>query len=184
MYKKCVGKVHIGKSTIECSGKGVYWYGPTLRSGAILERYEGEVLSAKEIELRYPGDTLAEYAIEDKKRGVFVDAVDSRKSNWVRYTNHAAKDSANLYMNDDLRLVALCDIECGDELFWNYGEDYWKDAPSFLPNRKKAKEQKRKLQKRYEMEMKMEQELLKGARHGGSDKDGRSDGHLGATITI
>ena len=72
----------------------------------------------------------------DAEPGIFVDAEDPWRSNWARFINHCPETDreCNLRcrslasdMNGKPRVwfVATRDIEVGEELLYDYGDDYW-----------------------------------------------------------
>jgi hypothetical protein len=68
---------------------------------------------------------------------IYVDAEDEYKSLWTRFLNHASPPLNNCYpksvhesYNGEPRVwfVASRDIEVGEELCFDYGDDYWLDG--------------------------------------------------------
>ena len=67
-------------------------------------------------------------------RVLYVDAEDGTRSNWCRFINHAPEPECNLrcrslaadmHGNPRIWFVALRDIEAGEELLYDYGDNYW-----------------------------------------------------------
>lgn len=65
---------------------------------------------------------------------IFVDAEDEYHSLWTRFLNHASPPAANvnpksLYQGMDGKprvwFVSIRDIEVGEEICFDYGDDYW-----------------------------------------------------------
>ena len=65
---------------------------------------------------------------------IFVDAEDEYRSLWTRFLNHASPPAANvnpksLYQGMDgnprVWFVSIRDIEIGEEICFDYGDDYW-----------------------------------------------------------
>ncbi len=65
---------------------------------------------------------------------IFVDAEDEYHSLWTRFLNHASPPAANvnpksLYQGMDgnprVWFVSIRDIEVGEEICFDYGDDYW-----------------------------------------------------------
>ena len=65
---------------------------------------------------------------------IFIDAEDPWRSNWCRFINHAPEPECNLrcrslaadmHGNPRIWFVALRDIEAGEELLYDYGDNYW-----------------------------------------------------------
>ena len=70
--------------------------------------------------------------------GIVVDAFDPHHSNWTRYCNHAAHGSrhcnAELVRRGERFIVmATSDILIGDEILFDYGDDYWRTR-DLIPN--------------------------------------------------
>ena len=106
-----------------------------IKKNSIVGRYTGDVLTAKELALRYPpvNGTISEnsYLFELVENARFIDAADpdSPNVNWTRYINHSS-DSPNLEIElnpsqDLVWFTALRDIEVGEEFVFDYGERYW-----------------------------------------------------------
>lgn len=75
----------------------------------------------------------------DMGGNVFIDGEDGDVSSWCRFANHASPHdenacnvevcrSTNAKDEDTLYLWALRDIEVGEELCYDYGEDYWEEG--------------------------------------------------------
>lgn len=76
------------------------------------------------------------YGIDIPKESsqIFVDAEDEYQSLWTRFLNHASPPAANvnpksLYQGMDgnprVWFVSIRDIEIGEEICFDYGDDYW-----------------------------------------------------------
>ena len=72
--------------------------------------------------------------VPNKKEQIFVDAEDEYHSLWTRFLNHASPPAANvnpksLYQGMDGKprvwFVSIRDIEVGEEICFDYGDDYW-----------------------------------------------------------
>lgn len=72
--------------------------------------------------------------IPNQASQIFVDAEDEYHSLWTRFLNHASPPAANvnpksLYQGMDgnprVWFVSIRDIEIGDEICFDYGDDYW-----------------------------------------------------------
>lgn len=113
--------------------------------------YVGERLSQRDVDVRYrpqsSADTAADTAWRQsrERRGVgctgrflfkiadhlFVDSEDPSFATWTRYLNHGEPNLRvkSLEKGYDGKprvwFVATCDIAPGEELLWDYGEDYW-----------------------------------------------------------
>ena len=94
------------------------------------------------------GTYLYGIAIPDPRHGVgkpkghiFVDAEDEYCSLWTRFINHASPPNDNLKPqslhvgwdgNPRVWFTAKRDIEAGEELTFNYGEDYWLESDNVV----------------------------------------------------
>ena len=94
------------------------------------------------------GTYLYGIAIPDPRHGVgkpkghiFVDAEDEHCSLWTRFINHASPPNDNLKPqslhvgwdgNPRVWFTAKRDIEAGEELTFNYGEDYWLEGDNVV----------------------------------------------------
>jgi len=120
-----------------------------LAGGTYLFDYGGELLEQNEYDERYPkplpgqggggGGKSADYAVGIARpdgSSVYVDAADPAASNLARFMNHAEDGngepgSANCAAwtlwepSPRVLLFAARDIEEGEELVWDYGEQYW-----------------------------------------------------------
>ncbi|KAJ1636502.1 hypothetical protein T492DRAFT_958411 [Pavlovales sp. CCMP2436] len=142
-------------------GKGMGAFAARARgAGELVGDYVGEIMSAREKDARYLG--LGEVAEADRawiesrrQRGVtvsgayilgvggdiFVDAEDPQHSNWCRYLNH--DNAPNIALKTLPRglggkprawFVTLRAVQAGEELVFDYGDDYWHDsAPGSSP---------------------------------------------------
>ncbi len=114
-------------------GKGVFAK-KTIRKNRRLCVYKGHLLTPSQHDDRY-GEKLAAYSMMigpfgDSKTAVFVDASEEWDDplHWSRYVNdpRGTGNEANIRFESDGSLVAICDIEAGDELLVRYGDVYWK----------------------------------------------------------
>jgi hypothetical protein len=100
----------------------------------IIGKYEGEILTKKELDKRYDYkikkgkkfekvETTAPYTIE-RDDGKFIDG--ACKRNFIAYANdpHGTKLKTNAKLLNDT-LVATRNIWQGDEILWSYGKSYW-----------------------------------------------------------
>jgi hypothetical protein len=61
-------------------------------------------------------------------RATFKKVVDgTRGGNWTRFINDGkiSKCRVNVYIANEMDIIASCRIDVGDELFMSYGKDYW-----------------------------------------------------------
>lgn len=115
------------QSEIPGAGLGLFTL-DDIPKGFIFMTYGGEVLTKNQIEERYPGDTLAKYAIKVHSNK-YLDA--ARLPNvWSRYINALTDPSfcnAEFVTNtetDDVEIIAVKKIKAGDEIYVYYGEEY------------------------------------------------------------
>lgn len=134
------------------AGRGVFAL-RRMRVGETLGRYAGEWLTPEELDRRYGGaEALAPYALtltclsaldcgmhsDGWARGrrarqrhtphqVIVDAADARQSNWTRYVNDGPRSGlrANVAFTCDGHLLVVQPIDAGEELYVDYGPEYW-----------------------------------------------------------
>jgi len=144
--------VKVAPSRLENAGKGVFAV-RNFKKGEFITPYDGEILSKRELDKRYPGEeTVASYTLRYKMRNRFIDSAcersvgaifnmhPERKRNnvhlvtaksWARKKRNRSLTSA---LNNHIpvkhrkswRLIAVASkrIESGDELYADYGEDY------------------------------------------------------------
>ena len=113
----------IRTSTIEGAGMGLF------ARHAISEKdtigyYTGEVITEKEF--HDPNRPFSAYVMWVTKDHILVG--EGPKANYTRYINHNDEPNAFLVVSSrwkTARFQALRDIEPGEEIFFNYGDDYW-----------------------------------------------------------
>ena len=99
-------------------------------SGTYLFDYEGECLSETEMFARYP-DAKGRY-IACIGEAAYIDGADEEKSGLARWINHSQR-RANVRwrkqrfgpVSPAMHFYALRDIAEGEELFFDYGDEYW-----------------------------------------------------------
>jgi hypothetical protein len=143
--------VEVRDSTIPFAGKGLFAI-KTFKVGDNICPYTGEVLTKEDLDRIY-GPRLAVYALSVTK-DYFIDAVDPNKSSLARYANdYRGSDDVNspnarLTGNANsktARIEAAKTIHPGEEIFLNYGDEYWTSSDG-MKIIKKMREQ-RKLRK-------------------------------------
>eukprot|EP00455_Lapot_gusevi_P038328 TRINITY_DN4294_c0_g1_i9.p1 TRINITY_DN4294_c0_g1~~TRINITY_DN4294_c0_g1_i9.p1 ORF type:complete len:174 (-),score=55.42 TRINITY_DN4294_c0_g1_i9:455-919(-) len=111
-------------SLIEGAGMGLF-AGMDLPADTIVMYYEGVVLSEEQYERLAAADDT-EYVLYIWNRGVYVDGKDPNTSQFkTRFLNHSCAPKANLKWGDDGALVTLRPIKKGEEMYVDYGSDYW-----------------------------------------------------------
>ena len=127
-HSKLVYGVKTAPSTIPGGGKGLF----ATRDFAKGERicpYGGALLTAREIDDRYPGDTLAPYAVKvfhDAYRDAACDRGIGSMANGMRWKRDC---NAELFATKGkvLWLRAIRAIRTGDEILNHYQSDYFAD---------------------------------------------------------
>ena len=103
----------------------------------VVARYSGQLYSLPEFEQALVEETTTgDYAFGLSVAGIpgwIIDGENPETSSWSRYVNHSLRrQNCHAFPgNGFIYLEAIQDIAAGDELFFNYGDDYWEDrAPS------------------------------------------------------
>ncbi len=89
--------------------------------------YTGEVISEKEF--YDPERPFSAYVMWVCRTHIIVG--EGPKANYTRYINHSDEPNAFLIVSSrwkTARFEALREIEAGEEIFFNYGDDYWETA--------------------------------------------------------
>lgn len=133
--------LEIKKSSIPDSGLGV-WAKEGIARGTALGRYSGIAMNKEALDALY-GDRLAEYALTVTcSRGVdcgfdffggklhtpHTISIDAKShGNWASRINDGPHSgfSANVAFGDDGTVYVTKNIKTGEELFADYGSDYW-----------------------------------------------------------
>lgn len=130
----------VKKSTIPGAGQGLFTAKRFDANSRMIE-YKGEKLTKKELDRRYPGDTVADYTIQVNRKW-FVDARNSPTSSIARYANDARKNRTRQTNNAKLvrhrigkgatsaRDKVFIDAKSNPipkdkEVLVNYHENYW-----------------------------------------------------------
>lgn len=129
-HKLIEKSVVLRPSSITGAGNGVYTL-KDINRGDDLGYYIGEVLTENEFENRYAKDGYGEYVlrIPDKNaEGKFIIIDAKNHYNWVSRVNapKGTKKRKNIYWDNEGRVYASRNIKAGEELFVDYGNDYWK----------------------------------------------------------
>ena len=113
----------IRTSTIEGAGIGLFAR-HAIGEEDTIGYYTGEVITEKEF--HDPDRPFSAYVMWVTKDHILVG--EGPKANYTRYINHDDKPNAFLVVSSrwkTARFQALRDIELGEEIFFDYGEDYW-----------------------------------------------------------
>ena len=113
----------IRTSTIEGAGMGLFAR-HAIREEDTIGYYTGEVITEKEF--HDPDRPFSAYVMWVTKDHILVG--EGPKANYTRYINHDDEPNAFLVVSSrwkTARFQALRDIEPGEEIFFDYGEDYW-----------------------------------------------------------
>lgn len=99
-------------------------------SGTYLFDYVGESLSESEMFARYP-DAKGRY-IACIGEAMYIDGADEQKSGMARWINHSQRRANVLWRKQRfgpgapaMHFYTLRDIAEGEELFFDYGDEYW-----------------------------------------------------------
>lgn len=113
----------IRTSTIEGAGKGLFAK-QLIGEEDTIGYYTGEILS--EEEFHDPERPFSAYVLWVCRTHIILG--EGPKANYTRYINHSDEPNAFLITSSrwkTARFEALREIEPGEEIFFNYGEDYW-----------------------------------------------------------
>jgi len=123
--------------------KGMGLFAKTrIKKGKFLMEYAGERMDDFELFRRYGGDTESEEAsyvmrVTDQE---FIDCSNASRSNLARFMNHAGSKSQKCNIEKRVArkpggrvyFFAARDIESGEELCFDYGDEYW-SAKGVIP---------------------------------------------------
>jgi len=113
----------IRTSTIEGAGKGLFAM-RAMREEDTIGYYTGEIITEKEF--HDPERPFSAYVMWVCRTHIILG--EGPKANYTRYINHDDTPNAFLVVSSrwkTARFEALRDVEPGEEIFFNYGEDYW-----------------------------------------------------------
>jgi hypothetical protein len=124
-------KVKLAPSKIKKAGTGVYAVDPIPKGARGV--YKGIAKDEEYVNMYYSW-TVKSYDEETGETDeedvplYYIDAFDTRHSNWTRYVNCGMHESDNnfdsMQLFDKFFYVATRDIEPGEEMFIDYGEEY------------------------------------------------------------
>jgi SET domain-containing protein len=147
--------LRVKPSTIAGAGFGLFAARDFPKHTIVCE-YEGDVIDGKELDKRYGSDERAEYAISIPGTTKFIDAIHSNDG-FARFANHVPKQESNIEFVGKLVPVEVKStkvknkerqrntvvatvykiglqtrraIKAGEELFVDYGKDYWSKPSS------------------------------------------------------
>jgi SET domain-containing protein len=113
----------IRPSTIEGAGLGLFARHP-IHAEDTIGYYTGEVITEKEF--YDPNRPFSPYVLWVCRTHIIIG--EGPKANYTRYINHSDEPNAFLVVSSrwkSARFEALCEIAPGEEIFFNYGDDYW-----------------------------------------------------------
>lgn len=115
----------IRTSTIEGAGRGLFTK-VRIEIEDTIGYYTGEIIG--EQEFYDPDRPFSAYVLWVCRTHIIVG--DGPKANYTRYINHSDEPNAFLVVSSrwkTARFEALRTIEAGEEIFFNYGDDYWEN---------------------------------------------------------
>ncbi|MFP4165977.1 MAG: SET domain-containing protein-lysine N-methyltransferase [Opitutales bacterium] len=113
----------IRPSTIKGAGRGLFSK-VHIEPDDTIGYYTGEVISEKEF--YSPDRPFSAYILWVCRTHIIVG--EGPKANYTRYINHSNQPNAFLVVSTrwkTARFEAIQSIEPGEEIFFDYGEDYW-----------------------------------------------------------
>ncbi|MBK7106472.1 MAG: SET domain-containing protein-lysine N-methyltransferase [Ignavibacteriae bacterium] len=111
-------------SSKEGAGRGVFTKRKILK-GEHIGYYTGKILNAKQI-TREP--FVSSLFILQVTKDHFIYG-EGKESNFVSFINHSNKPNAELVVSTrwkKARIVAIKNIKIGEEIFYNYSDEYWR----------------------------------------------------------
>jgi hypothetical protein len=139
LAKKCgFNRVAVAKSTIAGAGYGLFLSKGPVKARTLLTSYEGETLTAAQVE--EPGRDLSYVYCSGRGKDGRVNCVDALRpdSSFGRFCNDPGDDTlvnAKVVLKGGrLMVMATTDITEGDEIFLDYGLEYWIDRLDLLPH--------------------------------------------------
>ena len=110
-------------STIEGAGRGLFAK-VSIAEEDTIGYYTGEVIDEKEF--HDPSRPFSAYVLWVCRTHIIIG--EGPKANYTRFINHSDRPNAFLVVSTrwkTARFEALRDIAPGEEIFFDYGEDYW-----------------------------------------------------------
>jgi hypothetical protein len=129
-------RVVVAPSTITTAGQGLFLKSGKVKAGGLVTSYEGDKLTQEQVDEEGRDLSYVYSDGRDKLGNVrYVDAIRSN-SCYGRYCNDPRDDSlvnAKVMLKGGrLVVMATVDIQEGDEIFIDYGLEYWLDRLSLL----------------------------------------------------
>ena len=118
----------IRTSTIEGAGRGLFAK-HRIEEADTIGYYTGSIIGEKEF--YDPARPFSAYVLWVSRNHIIVG--EGPLANYTRYINHSDTPNAFLVTSTrwkTARFEALRTIKPGEEIFFNYGDDYWEDEPS------------------------------------------------------
>ena len=118
-----VNDFEIKTSTVEGAGKGLFTK-VHIKEAETIGYYTGYIID--EDEFNDPDRPFSAYVMWVSRNHIIVG--EGPLANYTRYINHSDEPNAFLVTSarwKTARIEALCEITPGEEIFFNYGEDYW-----------------------------------------------------------
>ena len=132
----------VAESTIPNAGMGLF-AGTNIAKSTYLFDYEGEILTEDEYFDKYPngdGRYVAQvntgiWSLLGIAEPLYIDAMDPKLSNLARFMNSSG-NNANVYWKKQafgtqagtMHFYTIRDIQKGEELLFDYGDNYWEAA--------------------------------------------------------
>ena len=113
----------IRRSTIKGAGQGLFAK-THIKEDDTIGYYTGEVIGEKEF--HDPDRPFSGFVLWVTRNHIIIG--EGPKANYTRFINHSDEPNAFLVVSTrwkTARFEALRDIEPGEEIFFNYGDDYW-----------------------------------------------------------
>ena len=113
----------IRTSTIKGAGLGLFTKA-TIKTEDTIGSYTGRVID--EIQFNDPKRPFSAYLLWITRNHIIVG--EGPKANYTRYINHSLRPNAFLIVSTrwkTARFEAIQTIHPGEEIFFNYGDDYW-----------------------------------------------------------
>jgi hypothetical protein len=114
-------KLEVKASTIEEAGLGLFTTN-VIEKGQLIVVYEGEHLTAEEMQARYPQSDAC-YVVQLSKNK-FVDARNPLLSSLGRFANHQPRSKANAKLTATAKIIAKKRIHANEEIFITYGSSF------------------------------------------------------------